>query len=136
MSWLILPGNTCPDRNDCIWVDNIGWRIVLLILGAISFLLVLARMTTYTIFESPRYLITRQRYQEAVDVLNKLAELNNKELNICELSFRNSANENIPDTISQRFKILLDKSLAKTTILVYLIFIFVSLGNDMYALFH
>lgn len=70
LSWAFIPN-----------FDN-GWRYVLLSLGLITLLMVTARTILFRFYESPKFLASSGQYEYAYQVLQKLADRNDVELDI------------------------------------------------------
>ena len=77
-SWILLPRYSC-DKHDplpCESSRNMGWRYVFFASSGITFIMILFRYFFIRMFESPRWLVTVGRRDEAADVLNELASRN------------------------------------------------------------
>lgn len=53
-----------------------GWRYTLIVLGAVTLFIFFLRFFVFTFHESPKYLLSRGREQEAIDVLHRIAKFN------------------------------------------------------------
>lgn len=73
-----LPGcNTVADGVSCCRVeDNMGWRYNIIIISLITLLIFFLRYFIFTFHESPKFLLSRGREQDAIDVLHKIAKFN------------------------------------------------------------
>ena len=60
----------------CSVSSNMGWRYEAIILGCITLLVFFLRFFVFNFYESPKFLISRGREQEAIDVLHKIAKFN------------------------------------------------------------
>ncbi|KAJ2995291.1 hypothetical protein HDV02_000894 [Globomyces sp. JEL0801] len=80
IAWIVLPSNSCDSMN-CNPDDNWGWRYTTFILAFVTFAMSFSRQL-FNLQESPKYLIARGRYEEAVEVLNYLALENGKVIHI------------------------------------------------------
>ena len=67
----VAAGEAC-----CSVSSNMGWRYCLIVLGAVTLLIFFLRYFVFTFHESPKFLLTRGREQEAIDVLHKIAKFN------------------------------------------------------------
>lgn len=65
------PGDAC-----CTVASNMGWRYEVIIIGVITFLVFFVRYFIFTFHESPKFLISKGRYEEAIEVLHKIAQFN------------------------------------------------------------
>ncbi|KAL7424646.1 hypothetical protein Q5752_000330 [Cryptotrichosporon argae] len=60
----------------CTVSSNMGWRYCLIVLGGTTLLVFFLRFFVFNFYESPKFLISKGRNQEAVDVLHKIARFN------------------------------------------------------------
>ncbi|KAF8707584.1 transporter, partial [Rhizoctonia solani] len=65
------PGEVCCSRS-----QNQGWRYLCFCLGAISLFIFLLRFVVFNFQESPRFLLSKGRDEEAIEVLRKVAKIN------------------------------------------------------------
>lgn len=79
----LVPGTEC-----CAKKDNWGWRYLLFTLGGISLFVFVVRFFVFTFQESPKYLLSKGKDEEALKVLHVIAETNKKVLNITIEDFR------------------------------------------------
>nr|ODN86021.1 membrane transporter [Cryptococcus depauperatus CBS 7841] len=84
VSLIFLPGASCRVHAECDFDNhhNDGWRRVLLILGLFNLACALARWFLFNLQESPRYLVSNGREQEAVVALQTIASYNSHTMNI------------------------------------------------------
>lgn len=87
VAWGLVPTYACaPDLKACNQVaageacctkdQNMGWRYMLFTLGGITACMFLARFFLFHLFESPKFLISRGRQEEAVATIQGLAYKN------------------------------------------------------------
>lgn len=144
----LVPGAECCSKK-----DNMGWRYLLYTLGSISLFVFLMRFFIFTFQESPKYLLSKKRDDDAFKVLESIAKTNGKTLTITIEDFRalDDASEiqspvsatsgnarlqggNVPDdsTLRQKIKrevkrigvLFQTKQMARVTILVWIIYAF------------
>ncbi|KAJ9128316.1 hypothetical protein QFC24_000609 [Naganishia onofrii] len=60
----------------CSKGDNMGWRYLLITLGAITLTVFFLRFVVFNFRESPKYLLGKGKEQEAIDVLHSIARFN------------------------------------------------------------
>jgi len=53
-----------------------GWRYLLIILGGMTLLIFFLRYFVFNFHESPKFLLSKGKEQEAIDVLHKIAKFN------------------------------------------------------------
>lgn len=65
------------DGQDCCTVSsNMGWRYEVIIIGAMTLTVFFARFFLFRFHESPKFLLSKGREQDAIDVLHKIAKYN------------------------------------------------------------
>ncbi|EIN12783.1 MFS general substrate transporter, partial [Punctularia strigosozonata HHB-11173 SS5] len=82
---LAIPGRACtgePSLPCDVNVQNTGWKYLLGVLGVLTLCMFLARVAFFRIHESPRYLVTAGRHQEALESLQMISRFNGSELSI------------------------------------------------------
>jgi len=60
----------------CTVSSNMGWRYEAIILGGITLLVFFLRYFVFHFYESPKFLLSQGKEQEAIDVLHKIAKFN------------------------------------------------------------
>ncbi|KAL2787691.1 major facilitator superfamily domain-containing protein [Aspergillus keveii] len=76
LAWAFIPNFSCEDAATCTRADNWGWRYLVLSLGAVTFTMWICRFFFFTYFESPKYLVSRGRDDEAVAAVQGIARKN------------------------------------------------------------
>ncbi|KAL4869404.1 hypothetical protein BDV12DRAFT_196452 [Aspergillus spectabilis] len=73
-----LPACTAVGEGEacCSVSSNMGWRFLVIIVGAISLFIFCARFLLFSFHESPKFLVSKGREQDAIDVLHKIARFN------------------------------------------------------------
>ena len=67
-----------PHGQPCCSVSsNMGWRYELMALGLMTLTIFCLRYFVFSFHESPKFLLSRGREAEAIDVLHKIAKFNN-----------------------------------------------------------
>ncbi|KAH8663152.1 MFS transporter [Tricladium varicosporioides] len=82
----------------CTKKSNYGWRYLMFTFGAISFLVFFLRFFVFTLQESPQYLLSKGRDEEAIKVLNNVAKINKRECKITWQTFQALSNNNTSGT--------------------------------------
>ena len=75
LAWAFIPTFSCDPKN-CTKETNMGWRYLLLTLGAITFAMWVARFFFFHLYESPKFLLSRGRQDEAVASVHGIAYKN------------------------------------------------------------
>lgn len=65
-----------PSEACCTVSSNMGWRYEVIVIGAMTFALFGARFLLFRFYESPKFLVSKGREQDAIDVLHKIAKFN------------------------------------------------------------
>jgi MFS family permease len=60
----------------CTSSSNMGWRYEVIVIGAMTLAVFVLRFFVFTFYESPKFLLSQGREQEAIDVLHKIAKYN------------------------------------------------------------
>ncbi|KAJ5748806.1 uncharacterized protein N7511_010502 [Penicillium nucicola] len=76
LAWAYIPNFSCESMETCTKADNWGWRYLVLTLGAITFAMFLCRFFLFTLYESPKFLVSRGRQDEAVAAVQGIAHKN------------------------------------------------------------
>jgi MFS family permease len=88
-AWGFIPNYSCaqdlpacnaagPGQACCTRSSNMGWRYLNLTMGAFTFFMFICRFFFFHLFESPKFLLSRGRQQEAVVVVHAIAYQNGK----------------------------------------------------------
>ncbi|PLB45605.1 MFS general substrate transporter [Aspergillus steynii IBT 23096] len=87
LAWAYVPNFTCESglpacsqagegEQCCRKEDNMGWRYLVLTLGAITFVMFICRFFLFHLYESPKFLLSRGRQEEAVEAVQGIAYKN------------------------------------------------------------
>lgn len=76
LAWAFIPNFSCESYTTCTKANNWGWRYLVLSLGAITFVGFLCRFFLFTLYESPKFLVSRGRQDEAVAAVQGIAHKN------------------------------------------------------------
>lgn len=69
--------NTVKKGAECCTVSsNIGWRYTVIVLGCMTLFIFFLRYFVFKFHESPKFLISKGREAEAIEVLHKIAKFN------------------------------------------------------------
>ena len=103
VSWPLIAHFSCQPTAEglvaCPRAENMGWRYLTFTLGGFTLLMASLRFFTVPLFESPRYLLGRGRDAEAVEVVNKIAEINGVAPPISLQDLQASDNEEHPKAL-------------------------------------
>jgi MFS family permease len=76
LAWAYIPNFSCKPGVPCTKEDNMGWRYLILTLGAITFAMFICRFFLFHLYESPKFLLSRGRQAEAVATVYGIASYN------------------------------------------------------------
>ena len=76
LAWAYIPNYSCAGYEGCTKEKNMGWRYLVLTLGAITFVMFILRFFFFHLHESPKYLLSRGRQEEAVASVHGIAYKN------------------------------------------------------------
>ena len=69
----------CTNKNNCTDENNYGWRYTFYTLGSLVFVLSIIRMLVIRLKESPKWLLSQNRDEEVVKVIQEIAHAAGKE---------------------------------------------------------
>ena len=78
VAWPLIANFSCPSAVGCTKEKNMGWRYLLWTLGGLMVVLFILRFFVFHLYESPKYLMSRGRDAEAVEVIHQIAKYNGK----------------------------------------------------------
>ncbi|KAF1979122.1 sugar transporter-like protein [Bimuria novae-zelandiae CBS 107.79] len=64
------------DLPSCTVSSNMGWRYEVIVLGCVTLLIFFLRFFVFTFHESPKFLLSRGREAEVIEVLHEIAKFN------------------------------------------------------------
>ncbi|KAJ5255228.1 hypothetical protein N7505_010379 [Penicillium chrysogenum] len=76
LAWAFIPNFSCTSYEGCTKEKNMGWRYLVLTLGAITFVMFILRFFCFHLYESPKFLLSRGRQEEAVASVHGIAYKN------------------------------------------------------------
>jgi len=77
-----VPFHAEPGEECCSKESNWGWRYLVFIVGALTISCFLFRFVIFKFQESPKFLLSKGRDQQAVEALQYIAKYNNQETSI------------------------------------------------------
>lgn len=79
VAWPLLGDFTCQQTDtDCTRSKNMGWRYFMIAMGGLSMVMFVIRFALFTIYESPKYLMSRGKDADAVAVVHEVARRNGR----------------------------------------------------------
>ncbi|KAL6702384.1 hypothetical protein ACN47E_002350 [Coniothyrium glycines] len=82
-AWALIPPFSCAvdaTPATCTSSSNMGWRYQYILIGGLTFVLAIVRVFFMKMEESPKWLVTQGRFDEAITTLQEIARVNKKEL--------------------------------------------------------
>lgn len=152
IAWPLLGNLSCSEEQTtpCLRSQNMGWRYFTVTMGGITIVMFLIRFLLFDVHESPKYLVGKGRDEEAVQVVQKLAQRNGKSVDItledlkaCEpegyvarTSATAALQRNLQKLDAGQVRALFSTTrLALSTSLIMLIWAFIGLGYPLYNAF-
>ncbi|PWY78102.1 sugar transporter [Aspergillus sclerotioniger CBS 115572] len=83
VAWPLIGEMTCSSAENCSRSTNMGWRYFLITMGGLALFMCLARWVFFTLFESPKFLMGKGRYEESVSVIHEVARRNGTTSSLC-----------------------------------------------------
>lgn len=136
-----VPGLSCTQMEGCTMDENYGWRILQMSLGLVTLLTIVARVLFFHLGETPKFLVSRGRFSEAVEVLHYVAEKNGTKALVRVSDFKAlpadskkspKMNETMTQTLYRTLRIMFSKELRVTTILLGSLTVSMAFGNTMF----
>jgi MFS family permease len=82
VAWGVISNYSCPKDGPCPRSSNMGWRYLLFTIGGVSIICFLSRFVLFSLFESPKYYLSRGQDEKAVEVIHKIAAVNKKTVSL------------------------------------------------------
>ncbi|KAK2797555.1 hypothetical protein FQN50_009150 [Emmonsiellopsis sp. PD_5] len=76
IAWGFIPNYSCSADEVCLKENNMGWRYLVITLGALTMVMFACRFFLFHLYESPKFLLSRGRQEEAVATVHALAYKN------------------------------------------------------------
>lgn len=76
VAWPLIANFSCADPEACPKASNMGWRYFLYTMGGLMMVMFVLRFFVFHLHESPKYLMGRGRDEEAVEVVQAIANYN------------------------------------------------------------
>ncbi|KAJ5913552.1 hypothetical protein N7504_002435 [Penicillium tannophilum] len=158
LAWVFLANFSCPTDATpatCSRSDNMGWRYTMITLGALSLAFTFIRMFLFKLPETPRFLLSQGRDQDAVDAVNYVAKQNgkpqlltigmlreidarlglivNEEEAPTKLSVKEIVSENMDAFKGKHYRALFaTRKLARQTIIIWAVWLTVGIAYPLY----
>jgi hypothetical protein len=85
LGYLILPQWSCPEDSDVpcdVSTQNNGWRIMLFTVAMVTFFMLILRSLWLKLPETPKFLMSQDRQNETIIVLQDIAKINGGHVHI------------------------------------------------------
>jgi MFS family permease len=79
VAWPFIANYSCTDPKNCTNENNSGWRYTFYTLGSLVFVLSLIRLFLIRLKESPKWLLSQNRDEEVVQIIQEIAQAAGKE---------------------------------------------------------
>ncbi|PRP75454.1 hypothetical protein PROFUN_15739 [Planoprotostelium fungivorum] len=97
ISYLIIPKFSCPKKSlacnsfeetdCCTQSSNMGWRYMFFATGAITIVIFIGRFLLFKFIESPKFLLSKGRDEEAIQAVQDVAKVNRQECHLSIMDF-------------------------------------------------
>lgn len=80
-AWPLITNFSCPQGatfETCRNSDNMGWRYSLILMGGFSLILAIIRIFIMKMEESPKWLVSQGRFEEAIANIQKIGRVNKR----------------------------------------------------------
>ncbi|ANB14827.1 hypothetical protein AWJ20_2439 [Sugiyamaella lignohabitans] len=144
-AWAFMSDYSCPDASNCTNANNMGWRYLYYTVGAFMFVLAVLRVVLIRMVQTPKWLITQERDEEAWEILNKIALKYNRPMSLTleQLTSVGRIDRSEMDqsrfSITRMFKhvrgLFVSKKLIYSNGLLLMIWILIGLGDPLYSIF-
>ena len=151
IAWPLLGHMTCDTTaTTCTKADNFGWRYFMIAMGGLTLLMFLIRFVLFNIHESPKYLMSKGRDEEAVRVIHEVARKNGKDINltleelkavepegyVVDTGAATAIKRHLEELDASKVKVLFaTKKLALSTTIIMVVWGFIGLGYPLYNAF-
>lgn len=150
VAWPLLGNFTCQENETCTRGGNMGWRYFTITMGGITLLMFLIRFVAFKIFESPKYLMSKGRDDQAVRIVHEVARRNGKtseltldDLRACEppgyvppTDVRATVRRGLEEVDTKQVRALFaTRRLALSTGLIMAVWALIGLGYPLYNAF-
>ncbi|KAJ5326257.1 uncharacterized protein N7506_009359 [Penicillium brevicompactum] len=161
IAWVFLANFSCPTDatpETCSRSQNMGWRYTLITLGGLALAFTFIRIFVFKLPETPRYLLSQGRDQDAVDAVNHVARQNgkpepltigmlreidarlgnstNEEGETTRMSTKEIVKENMQAFRGEHYRALFaTRKLARQTLIIWLIWLTVGIAYPLFFAF-
>jgi MFS family permease len=110
-----LPACGTGERPCCTVSSNMGWRYEVIILGCMTLIVFVLRFFVFNFLESPKFLLSRGKEAEAIQVLHQIAKFNKAPPPVLTLEHLAQVDSSTPLAAVDRDVATIPKSTAETT---------------------
>ncbi|CAG8307858.1 unnamed protein product [Penicillium salamii] len=161
IAWVFLANFSCPTDatpDTCSRSQNMGWRYTLITLGGLALMFTFIRIFAFKLPETPRYLLSQGRDQDAVDAVNHVARQNGKpepltigmlrdidarlgneiegEAGVTRMSTKEIVKENMQAFRGEHYRALFaTRRLGRQTLIIWLIWLTVGIAYPLFFAF-
>ncbi|CAG8060252.1 unnamed protein product [Penicillium salamii] len=161
IAWVFLANFSCPTDatpDTCSRSQNMGWRYTLITLGGLALMFTFVRIFVFKLPETPRYLLSQGRDQDAVDAVNHVARQNGKpepltigmlrdidarlgneiegEAGVTRMSTKEIVKENMQAFRGEHYRALFaTRRLGRQTLIIWLIWLTVGIAYPLFFAF-
>ncbi|KAI9339303.1 major facilitator superfamily domain-containing protein [Obelidium mucronatum] len=136
-AWWLIPSYSCDTAAAiCESASNRGWRYTLAAMGLITFAMLIFRMFFIKMRESPKWLLSVGRKEEAIETLKDLARMNGKDIQVSIDDFPDVGQRETQAESVRRFIHSLKELFARdswlSTVLIWATWMLISVAYTMF----
>ncbi|KAH7405625.1 sugar transporter [Phaeosphaeria sp. MPI-PUGE-AT-0046c] len=142
LAWPLITHFSCPEAatpDMCSNHDNMGWRYQYILIGGLTFLMAVIRVFCMKMEESPKWLVTQGRYEDALAVLTEISKANQRDLQIISNDFLQLRYDHRADaTVSRAVHVrglFSTRILARSTFGLIVLWMCIGIAYPIYTLF-
>lgn len=110
IAWPLIANFSCTPSGPCTRSDNMGWRYLVIALGALMLLFAILRVFVFPLHESPRYLLGRGRDDDAVAVIHEIARYNRTETSLTVENLKDAGHRAEQQADTHKWRVLSESS--------------------------
>ena len=149
LAYAFLPNNSCESADNCPSHINRGWRYVYYTNGSIVLAMAILRLTLIRLQETPKFLVSNNRDQEAVEILQRIAQKHNRTCSLTIEDLESLGKVEINDDyrkhidikgtfrlVTHHVQILFsNRTMARSSVLVFVSWLLLGISYPLYSSF-
>ncbi|KAF2148108.1 putative sugar transporter [Myriangium duriaei CBS 260.36] len=136
VAWPLIVSFSCASAEGCVKSGNMAWRYIYIVLGALSLAMSIIRAVVMRMQESPKWLLSRGKFDEAVSAVQAIGKINRAEFDfVLDESLRTGnlqQRESFGKHVSRLFT---GPKRLRLMICLALLWLMVGIGYPIYSIF-